>query len=437
MAWSSVRLIGSWSLAHFGYRAALIAMPLLALQQTGSAWTVGLVSGAGGLPAVTAPWWTPRLQRRLRSAAALAGLMAAEGLATLLVPSSAAMDALTPAVMVAAGLVIGGLNAVSGPLNASLLAALGDRADDRRTPPSDAGPRSGAARLLALQDTAVKVSMTIAPLATLPLVTVLGATWTVALEGILSLVAAGLVATLRLTSHADDGSPQPLVRAMLRGHRDIAMGWTVRGVGCAAWFAFTLGLVLLGEAHGSGLLLATVGLTSYSAGAVVGSGLGVLTASSRRPALVNSLSWLVAGAGWLAMGLEPAAVVIGAAAVVMGLAVPAGNAATMAMVTRSFSGLERRAALTAQATVVTGSSTTGMLLGGPLIAVVGPQAAIVLAGLAVTGAAATAAATEYIRGRRYTRTKPTNRTAAVVPAGRMRHDRGVRRQRELPRLQHR
>ena len=46
----------------------------------------------------------------------------------------------------------------------------------------------------------------------------------------------------------------------------------------------------------------------------------------------------------------------------MGLAVPAGNAATTAMVTRSYIGLERRAALTAQATVVTGSSTMGMLL---------------------------------------------------------------------------
>ena len=73
MRWSAARLIGSWSLAHFGYRAALIAMPLLALQQTGSAWTVGLVSGAGGIPAITAPWWTGRLQRRTSSARCAGG----------------------------------------------------------------------------------------------------------------------------------------------------------------------------------------------------------------------------------------------------------------------------------------------------------------------------------------------------------------------------
>ena len=84
----------------------------------------------------------------------------------------------------------------------------------------------------------------------------------------------------------------------------------------------------------------------------------------------------------------------------MGLAVPVGNAATTAMVTRSYTGLERRAALTAQATVVTGSSTMGMLLGGPLIALIGPRASIISAGLVVATVAAAASLGEYSRGRR-------------------------------------
>src|SRR5262245_2977969 len=58
------RLITAWSLAHFGYRAAVIALPFLALSATGSAWMVGLVAGAAGLPTITAPWWTGPLQPR-------------------------------------------------------------------------------------------------------------------------------------------------------------------------------------------------------------------------------------------------------------------------------------------------------------------------------------------------------------------------------------
>ncbi len=354
--------------------------------------------------------------------------MVAEGLATLLVPVTAALDALTPLVMVVAGLAVGMLNAVSGPLNASLVATVGDRRDLSTGIALTDPLRSGAARLLALQETAVKVAMTIAPLLMLPLIAVVGATWTVALEGVLSLAAACLVAGLRLTSHAATGPERASVRHLLRRHREIAVGWTVRGVGCAAWFAFTLCLMLLGESQGTGALLATVGLTAYSAGAIAGSSLGVLTASSSRPALVNSLSWLVAGLGWLLMSLLPDLVLVGVAAAVMGLAVPAGNAATSAMVARSFTGLERRAALTAQATVVTGSSAAGMLLGGPLIAVVGPRVAIVLAGAAVTSVALSVVAGELARGRRDTGT-----TRARV-SRKVSHDRVRRLDRGLPRL---
>jgi hypothetical protein len=100
--------------------------------------------------------------------------------------------------------------------------------------------------------------------------------------------------------------------------------------------------------------------------------------------VLNSGAWLLAGLGWVVMGLHPTTIVIGVVSVLMGLTVPAGNAATTAMVTRATSGLERRGALTAQATVVTGASAMGSLVGGPLIGLVGPQAAIAATGVVVT-----------------------------------------------------
>jgi len=374
---SVVRLVSAWTVTHFGYRAALVALPLLVLDETGSAWAVGLASGAAGLPTVTAPWWSRRLQRRLQSAASLAMVLAAEGVATLVVPIAAVAGRLSPQVLVGSGLAIGVLNAVSGPLDSALLAALGDRRD----------PEHGAARLLATQDAGVRLAMTVAPLATLPLIALVGAAATVALEGVLSLVGALSVATVRVSAHVDADEALPTVRSLLSRHPAIRAGWLVRGVGCAAWFAFPLGLAVLGAERGAGVLLATVGLTAYALGSLPGSALGVAAMRWGRPSLLNAGAWVLAGSGWLAMAVHPTPVVIGAAAVLMGLAVPAGNAATTALVTRSTSGLERRSALTAQATVVVGASSLGSLVGGPLIALCGARAAIGVAGVVVLTAA--------------------------------------------------
>jgi hypothetical protein len=380
-----VRLVAAWTVTHFGYRAALIALPLLVLEETGSAWALGLVAGATGVPTITAPWWTRRLQRRLTSAAALAGLLAAEGVATLVVPIAGVAGRLSAAVLVGSGLAVGLLNAVSGPLDSALLAALGDQRD----------PEHGAARLLAVQDTGVRLAMTLAPLATLPLIALVGSAATVALEGTLSLVGALLVATVRLTAHTEAEGDIPRMRDLLSRHPVIRAGWLVRGAGCAAWFVFPLGLSMLGVEQGRGVLLATVGLTAYAVGSLGGSVLGVAAVRSARPSLVNAGAWVVAGFGWLTMAAHPTPFVIGATAVAMGLAVPAGNAATTVLVTRSTSGLERRSALTAQATVVVGASTLGSLVGGPLIATFGARATIGGAGAMVLLVAIAVAAVRW------------------------------------------
>jgi hypothetical protein len=409
MRFPVARLIAAWSITHFGYRAAVIALPLLALEETGSAWTVGLVAGAAGIPTITAPWWSRPFQRRFATARALAALLALEGLATLVVPVAAMLGLLTPATMIASGLAVGVLNAVSGPLDSALLASLGDRRD----------AEFGAAQVLALQETSVRLVMTLAPMATLPLIAVVGTAATVALEGVLSIVGAALIVSLVVTAHEVEEDEPPRVRGLLRSHPEIRSGWTVRGVGCAAWFAFTLGLALLGQETGRGVLLATIGLTAYSVGAIVGSAGGVLAARSAYPAVLNSAAWLVAGLGWVVMGVFPSVVVIGVVSTVMGLTVPAGNAATTAMVTRATSGLERRNALTAQATVVIGSSTMGSLVGGPLIGWVGAQVAITSAGVVVLVVSSVVLVSSVVAsGRRTTESaaEPTSDRCASIPA---------------------
>jgi hypothetical protein len=386
-----VRLIAAWTLGNVGFRIALVAMPLLALDRTGSAWTVGLVSGASGIPVISAPWWTRPLQRRLTSVGALSKLMTAEAVTSLLVPVAAACDRLSPAVMIGIGLMTGVLNAVSGPLDYSLLASLGDVRDaDRaqRAAPTSAGV--GAARLLSAQDGTIKAATTLAPLASLALISVVGLTGTVAADGVLTLCGAAVLIGLRLPGAATPGGPgAPRARDLLRGHSAVRIGLAVRGTGCAAWFAFTLCLAVVGEREGLGIRLATAGLSAYSAGAVVGALLGVWAAGVRRAARLNCHSWLLAGAGWLVIGCHPTVLVTAVTAALMGLVVPTGNAATTALVTRSFAGAERRSMLTVQGTVVNGATTLGALVGGPLIAVVGAQAAIVVAGAVVVAASLT------------------------------------------------
>lgn len=388
MRWTTARLIGAWCVSHFGYRAAIIALPLLVMQQTGSAWIVGLVGGAAGVPTIAAPWWTPHLQRRLSSARWLAALMTGEGLATLVVPAASMLDLLNPGTMVGAGLAVGVLNALSGPLDASLVGAIGDTVGQ---------DGSGAARLLAVQETALRITATVAPLVTLPMLTAFGPTLTVASEGVLSLVGAASLLGVRLVADADGAERPPGLRALLRECPQIRIGWLVRGVGCAAWFAFTLGLAVLGQDRGEGALLATVGLGCYSGGAILGSALGVLTAGAARPALVNSICWLWAGLGWIGMGLHPSVTVVAVVSTLMGVAVPPGNAATTALVTRTTRGLWRRAALTGQGTVVTGCTTFGTLVGGPLLAILGPPQAITATGAVVAAVAVLTALRRDVR----------------------------------------
>ncbi len=55
-----------------GTRMTAVALPLVALEETGQAWTTGLVGGMAGLPLLTVGWWGKGLRERLTGGRALA-----------------------------------------------------------------------------------------------------------------------------------------------------------------------------------------------------------------------------------------------------------------------------------------------------------------------------------------------------------------------------
>ena len=74
-----------------GQRATAVALPLVTLTETGSAWTTGLVGGAVGLPMLTSAWWARDLRQRLTTGRALACVLAVQVVGLLIVPIAGAI----------------------------------------------------------------------------------------------------------------------------------------------------------------------------------------------------------------------------------------------------------------------------------------------------------------------------------------------------------
>jgi predicted MFS family arabinose efflux permease len=164
-------------------------------------------------------------------------------------------------------------------------------------------------------------------------------------------------------------------------------GWIVRGTGCLTWFAFTLGLSVIGADRGRpGIYLAS-GMSGYGIGSVVGS--AVAMAVVRRVPTVPTacLAWSVMGLCWVGMGVWTSPATVGVLAAVGGLAVALGISAISAVITRSSTGAERRALLSGQSVVVNASSSAGLLIGGPVIAAAGAEHTLVGAGVLTTAVA--------------------------------------------------
>ncbi|NEC32588.1 MFS transporter, partial [Streptomyces rubrogriseus] len=90
-----------------GTRMTAVALPLVALAETGGAWATGLVGGTAGLPLLTVGWWGRGLRDRLTSGRALAGVMAVNAAGLAVVPVAALAGQIGAVTLCASGLVTG------------------------------------------------------------------------------------------------------------------------------------------------------------------------------------------------------------------------------------------------------------------------------------------------------------------------------------------
>ena len=109
-----VRILLATFVSWTGLRLTEVALPLIALQQTGSLWATGLVAGAAGIASVTSPWWAARLRHRLTSGRALGVVLGVQALGHLIVAVGAVRGDLTVVHLCVSGLVTGAAAAVGG-----------------------------------------------------------------------------------------------------------------------------------------------------------------------------------------------------------------------------------------------------------------------------------------------------------------------------------
>ncbi|MFP3713175.1 MFS transporter [Puerhibacterium sp. TATVAM-FAB25] len=375
-----------------GQRVTAVALPLVALAETGDAWTTGLVGGMAGLPLLTSAWWGRRLRGRLVSGRALALVLLVQAAGLALVPLASATVGMGAVVLSASGLVTGATGALLAPAQRSLTADL-----------AEAGDAGSAARWLSWQDLAHRVSMIFAP----PLGAFLVGTWgaepllwcetAAVLLGAAAMAAVPGAAAAAGRAPGDGaaaggsgaGAPAPddaahdvPVRAVLRRHPDLAISIALAGVGGLAWFAFSLGLALLGaELDRPGELVAA-GMAGYGTASVAMSFVVPLVVDRLPRAATIVTSWAVLGGAFALLPLAaPGLAAIAVVSAVGGAAMPLGIAALNALISERTAGAERRAAFTAETVLHSGGASLGLLAGGAVIGWFGAGPTLVVAGV--------------------------------------------------------
>lgn len=421
-----------------GARTTAIALPLVALEQTGEAGSTGLVLGAQAVPLATVGWWGVRLRERLVGGRAIAAVLLVKAAGLALVPVAAWAGQLSLGILVVCGLVVGVTSALDGPAVRALLADLGDRT----------GP-GHAARALALQDLAHRATMFLAP----PLgALAVGAGHTLPLLwaecGSVLVAAVALAAVPRASGSAAPGTVRPgepsrcaaatgtsdgaarrrlgpatsptdrdcgraspsapgdgapaRIRVVLRAHPWLAASLGVHGAVTLTWFAFSLGLAILGAQTGRPGELIAAGMAGY--------GLASTATAFAAPLLVNRLpAWPTAVLPAALLGLAYVVLAgrlddpvgIGVLAGLGGLTMPLGIAAhDRLLATQPADAAERRAAFTADTVVQGSTGALGMLAGGFVIGAVGVPATLVGAGGLLIGATLIALAASGMRAAR-------------------------------------
>ncbi|WP_333777562.1 hypothetical protein [Streptomyces sp. IBSBF 3136] len=383
-------MLGTTFVTWMGQRTTAVALPLVALAGTGSAWSVGLVGGAVGVPMLTSPWWARELRQRLTTGRSLAGVLLVQIAGLLVVPVGALLGRVGALHLIAAGLVTGCASAVSGPGQRALLSDI-----------CDGLGQTVATKMLAWQDFTHRVTMILAP----PV-----AGWAVEAGGPMPLlwaeaagvgVAAVLLLSVRGTSAPPvttrpaivpaarpaaapaDGGPvgAPAIRNVLAAHQDIRRAVTMSGVGGLAWFAFTLGLAVLGARTGQPGVLIAAGMTGYGLGSLTGALLAPVVVPRLPPLAAIATGWVVLGLAFTALPAVTSSLLsLGCVASVGGFAMPLGIGALNKLITARTSGAQRRAAFAAESLVHDGAVSIGLLTGGAVIALIGAGPTLIGAG---------------------------------------------------------
>lgn len=367
-------LLSGSATQDLAFRMAQVALPLVVLDRTGSVALTGLVAGAEGLPVLVSPWWARTVRQWVHTGRHLTVVALLDTVALSVVPAAAVLDRLSAWVLVTAGLLLGIGETLGGPGRAALLTEIGDRL----------GPDRGVA-LLTCQDLLRRVGMVVGP-GLGALAVAAGLTVDLLWLEAAAVLAAGLLAWPvpgQVTPETLEPSA-PAIRPMLARRPDVLAGWLMRGVSCLTWFAFTLGLAVLGAQLGHPGILYGWGMVGYGAGSILGTLVAVRVVSRVRVLTAARVAWTVAGSAWVVMGVRPSAPVVAAAAALAGGFVVVGITAVNAAITRSSSGAARRTLLSGQTVVVSASSSAGMLVGGAVLAVLGVRATLVVAGLLVS-----------------------------------------------------
>ena len=362
-------MLAGGGVADFAFRIAQVALPLVILRETGSIAATGLVGGAAGVPVLLSPWWARKARQWVDSGPRLAAVAAVSAAALAMVPAAAALGLLTPELLVASGLLLGCGDGLSNPGRSALLADTGDRWGEGK-----------AVVLLTWQDGLRRVGMMLGP--------VVGAfaVSTGLTNGLLwveagAVFGAGLLACTVQGERVPKGTTTPSIRGSLKGRPDVLYGWILRGTGCVTWFAFTLGLSVIGEERGRPGVYFAAGMTGYGVGSLVGTAISLAMVRRTKPVPLAAAAWACMGLCWIGMGAWTTPPFVAVMGVLSGVSVALGIAAISVVITRSSTGAERRALLSGQSVVVNASSSAGMLAGGPIIAIAGAEHTLVGSGL--------------------------------------------------------
>ncbi|WP_207555697.1 MFS transporter [Intrasporangium flavum] len=388
-------VLASNAVEYLAFRFTQVALPVVVVQQLGSASTAGLVAGASGVPVLLSPWWARRLRSRVVDGRGLAVVALCQAGALALVPLAVAVGLLHPVLLLAVGLVVGAGDALAAPGRTALLGDLGDRLGE-----------ATATRAVTWDDASRRATMVAGPaLAGLGVHAGL-------VDAMLWVEAAGLVLSAVVVrrvvlDHSSEPASRPVDTAdapvgtrgtpdapgileSVRAHPHVVRGWVMRGTSCLLWFAFVLGLAVAGERSGEPGVLYAWGLSAYGIGSLVTTVVVAHRPLAGRPLRLATLAWVGQGAAFAAMGLLQSPLGVAATAAAAGLVTVVGIRAITQVILTQTQGPARRSALAGQAVVVNATSALGLLVGGVVIDHVGVGPTLVGSGV-VTALVALAA----------------------------------------------